>query len=152
MFHLPASGNSKLQGSPPASLHVPQHWDRECGSSSAAGGTAEIQAGRRWDGTGEAYAVVFLGKLGLCIARSCRFSQENGPKNCWCGISACISCAATWQCGGGSPGGPTASTRERVSVGSRLLWILPDAIICLGNKLFLNRTGPSPGLKGVRLL
>lgn len=38
-----------------------QHWDRKCDSSRAGGGTAEIQAGRHWDGRGETSAgVMFL--------------------------------------------------------------------------------------------
>lgn len=38
-----------------------QHWDGKCDSSRAGGGTAEIEAGRHWDGIGEASAgVMFL--------------------------------------------------------------------------------------------
>lgn len=64
MLHLPVSGNSKLPSTLQARLRPCvslQHWGRKCGSSSAGGGTAGIQAGRHWDGTGEASAgVMFL--------------------------------------------------------------------------------------------
>lgn len=136
-----------------------QHWDRECDSSSAGGGTAEIQAGRHWDEIGEASAGVLFLPLqcfwvnwASALPDPAGFPRKMDPKTAHVGfLPVCLV-----QHPGSLevalpvvqlPAPGRGSVLAHVGCGSCL-----PASISLGNKCFLNHIGPSPGLKGVRLL
>lgn len=143
VFHLPASGNSRLQA-PRKPACVPAC---PCGT-----GLVNVVPPLLEEGLCQNSGLKALGRVKLLLGFAFLLlwcclvnwgSTEPAPagfpgkidtKTVHVGFSPCLACAASCQHGGGSPGGLAASTGERVSIGSHLLWILPSAVVWLGNK------------------